>query len=33
MRQKFLGRKIDVVTSDSVHWTLRDKILQEARPI
>ena len=31
--EKILGRKIDVVTSDSVHWTLRDRILQEARPI
>jgi predicted nucleotidyltransferase len=31
--EDILGRKIDVVTSNSVHWTLRDKILQEARPI
>ena len=31
--EEILGRKIDVVTSDSVHWTIRDKILQEARPI
>jgi len=31
--EDILGRKIDVVTSHSVHWTLRDKILQEARPI
>ena len=31
--EEILGRKIDVVTSDSVHWTLRDKILQEARSI
>ena len=28
--EEILGRKIDVVTSDSVHWTLRDKILQDA---
>ena len=26
--EEILGRKIDVVTSDSVHWTLRDKILR-----
>ena len=31
--EEILGRKIDVVTPNSVHWTLRDKILQEARPI
>lgn len=31
--EEILGRKIDVVTSDSVHWTLKDKIAQEARPI
>jgi len=31
--EEFLGRQIDVVTSDSIHWTLRDKILQEAKPI
>jgi len=31
--EEILGRKIDVVTPDSVYWTLRDKILQEARPI
>ena len=31
--EEILGKKIDVVTSDSVHWILRDKILQEARPI
>ena len=31
--EDILGRKIDVVTPDSVHWTLRDRILQEARPI
>nr|WP_242661916.1 nucleotidyltransferase family protein [Desulfitobacterium hafniense] len=31
--EEILGRKIDVVTPDSVHWTLKDKILQEARPI
>ena len=31
--EDLLGRKVDVVTSHSVHWTLRDKILQEARPL
>jgi len=31
--EEILGRKIDVVTSDSIHWTLRDKILLEAKPL
>lgn len=31
--EEFLGRQIDVVTADSIHWTLKDKILQEAKPI
>jgi len=31
--EEFLGRQIDVVTLDSIHWTLRDKILQETKPI
>ncbi len=31
--EEFLGRQIDVVTVDSIHWALKDKILQEAKPI
>ena len=28
-----LGRKVDVVTEDSIYWLLRRKILREARPL
>lgn len=28
-----LKRKIDIVTPDSIHWTLRNKILREAKDI
>lgn len=28
-----LGRKVDVVTEDSLYWLLRRKILREARPL
>lgn len=28
--EELFGRKVDVVTEDSVHWYIRDKILQEA---
>ena len=31
--QVLLGRKVDIVTERSLHWYLRDKILQEARPL
>lgn len=31
--EEFLGRQVDIVTDDSLHWTLKDKILQEAKPI
>ncbi|MBU0681461.1 MAG: nucleotidyltransferase family protein [Proteobacteria bacterium] len=31
--QKLLGRKVDVVTEKGLHWYIKDKILQEARPI
>jgi uncharacterized protein len=28
-----LGRKVDVVTEDSLYWLLRRRILREARPL
>jgi predicted nucleotidyltransferase len=28
-----LGRKVDIVTEDSLYWLLRRKILREARPL
>ncbi|EHQ91167.1 nucleotidyltransferase family protein [Desulfosporosinus youngiae] len=31
--EEFLGRRVDIVTPDSLHWTLKDKILLEARLI
>lgn len=31
--EEFLGRQVDIVTDDSLHWTLKEKILLEARPI
>jgi predicted nucleotidyltransferase len=31
--QDLLGRRIDVVTDDSIYWLLRRKILKEAVPL
>ena len=31
--EKILGRKIDIVTEESIHWYIRDKILSEAKKI
>lgn len=31
--EEVLGRQVDVVTYDSLHWTLKDRILLEARSI
>lgn len=28
-----LGRRVDVVTEDSIYWLLRRKILREAKPV
>ena len=28
--EDLLGRKVDVVTEDSVHWYIRDRVLAEA---
>jgi len=31
--QELLGRKVDVVTEDSIYWLLRKRILREAVPL
>ena len=31
--ENLLGRKVDVVSEKSIHWTLKDKILNEAKEI
>jgi predicted nucleotidyltransferase len=31
--ETLLGRRVDVVTEDSLHWLLRRRILKEARPL
>ena len=31
--QKLLGRSVDVVTEKALHWYIRDKVLEEARPL
>ena len=31
--ETLLGRRVDVVTEDSLHWLLRRRILREARPL
>ena len=31
--QDLLGRRVDVVTEDGLYWLLRQRILQEARPL
>lgn len=28
--EELLGRKVDVVTEESIHWYIKDKIIQEA---
>lgn len=28
-----LGRKIDLVPKDSLHWVIRDRVLNEAMPV
>ena len=28
--EKLLGRKVDVVSENAIHWYIRDKVLQEA---
>jgi len=31
--QELLGRRVDIVTERGLHWYLREKIMQEARPL
>ena len=31
--QDLLGRKVDIVEPDALHWYLRDRILKEAVPL
>jgi uncharacterized protein len=30
---QLLGRKIDLVPKNSLHWVIRDRVLTEARPV
>lgn len=31
--EDLLGRKVDVVTEDALHWYIRERILKEALPL
>jgi uncharacterized protein len=31
--RELLGRKVDVVTEDSIYWLIRRRILKEAKPV
>jgi len=31
--QDLLGRKVDVVEPDALHWSIRERVLQEAIPL
>lgn len=31
--EDLLGRKVDVVTEPALHWYIREKVVQEARPL
>jgi len=31
--QELLGREVDVVTEQGLHWYIRDRVLAEARPL
>jgi len=31
--EKLLGRKLDVVTEDGLHWSIRDEVIEEAVPV
>jgi predicted nucleotidyltransferase len=31
--ENLLGRKVDVVTQEALHWYIRDRVLQEAVPL
>ncbi len=30
---QLLGRKVDLVPKDSLHWVIRDRVLTDARPV
>jgi len=31
--EDLLGRKVDVVTEPALHWYIREKVVQEAKPL
>ena len=31
--EELLGKKVDVVTSEGLHWYIRDRVLKEAVPL
>ena len=31
--EELLGRKVDIVTPQGLHWYIRDRVLNEARPL
>jgi hypothetical protein len=31
--QELVGRKVDVVTEAGLHWYIRDRVIQQARPL
>jgi predicted nucleotidyltransferase len=31
--EKTLGHKVDVVTEGMLHWSIREEVLREAKPI
>jgi predicted nucleotidyltransferase len=31
--EELLGREVDVVTEDALHWYIRDQVLEEAIPL
>ena len=31
--QDLLGRKVDIVTKDALHWYIRERVLKEAIPL
>jgi predicted nucleotidyltransferase len=31
--EQLLGRKVDLVPKNSLHWVIRDRVLAEARPV
>ena len=31
--QKLLGRNVDIVTEKGLHWYIKDRVIQEAKPI